>query len=125
MHAGFIINIVAKRRAKGPSYPVTEEWSRAALARAAEIGVTRGAIAKQLGVSYATIHNLFSGVGSYSEYIPQVHKILGWPPPAPVLISKDSLELTAIYKRLTPDQRELLYKLAIEYDSLNDKSGDR
>lgn len=68
----------------GAPHPVTPEWRAQVVARLRELGRSQEWLAEQCGCSAPAISDIIKGKRGSSRYVPQIHRALGWDPPAPI-----------------------------------------
>ncbi len=92
----------------GPSHAVNDAW-RARVERALkERQWQRIDLVKAVGCSPSVITALLNGNKNESPYAPEIHAVLGWPPPNPPLLPEDEEEMLCIYRQLEKCARERL-----------------
>lgn len=97
---------------KGSAYAIDAEWRARVEARLVEMSISRAELARRAKCSRASITELLDKDSKQSTLVPDVHRALEWPPPAPLVLAPDTLEVVAIYEALSDfDRGEMLGRL--------------
>ncbi|HVY79864.1 MAG TPA: hypothetical protein VG994_02690 [Steroidobacteraceae bacterium] len=81
------------------------------LARIDEMGVSQNQLARDAGISKASLSEALAVGAIQTTVMPQIHKALGWKAP-PTTFSPDQFEALALYMDLNDfDRGEMLEKL--------------
>lgn len=93
---------------KGPTWPVTDEWKAAVMARMRELGIRQTDLANELDCTNSSLSALFHTGTKQSRLVPLIHKMLKWPPPAPISTSPDVMEIVSLISRMDDEFKERL-----------------
>lgn len=113
---------------KHETHPVTKQWCRDVRTELRNRG--RGAQAelykflKSKGHQIAStghLSDILNGKYDTSDIVASVHDFLGWPKPLNPTASRDAGELVYAFKRMTPEQRDLINTGA---ERVKEMSGD-
>ena len=103
-----MLNVSA--RDEDPTFPITEDWRRAAMSA---LGDQRGAhakLARSVGWSPGTLTELLKN-GKRSHLVPAISRALGISPTT-MIVSQDTHEVVAMLEKMGPQGRRLITKLA-------------
>lgn len=66
---------------EGTSYNVDQLWRDRVRERLAELGKKPAWLAAESGCPRSMLSELLAGKRQGSTYVPEIHEVLGWPPP--------------------------------------------
>lgn len=99
-------------RKKGTTYVVDAAWRKRVEGRLAELGWRRADLARESGCSRSTISEVLNGDTNELMRLPEIHKVLGFEPPMPPMLSKDAGELMYLWERLDDVEKGRLLERA-------------
>ena len=104
-----------RRRARGPYFPVDDDWKIAVRALMEKRGISQAEMARRVGASPAAITLLFKPDTVQSGLVAAVHRVLGLDPPGTTTITeRDELRrrLDRVWRELSDVERELIVQVA-------------
>ncbi len=106
---------------EGIQFDVDGPWRTRVLERLSELGETPAWLARESGCPKSTLSELLSGLRHTTTYLPEIHEVLGFPPPLGPLLSRDDEEILRYAHRLSPEQKARLLERAMALEEEQNK----
>src|SRR5689334_22888325 len=76
------------------------------------MGISQNELGRRAKVSKTSISDALGPDSKQSACVPEIHRALEWPPPAPLLLAQDAHEILALFDSLgEKDKGEMLGRL--------------
>ena len=85
----------------GHEFRVDDAWRSRVERRLKELDMNQTELATAAGCSKSLISQLLSGKRYRTQFLPEIHAVLGWTPPSPPVVDQDRDEVMAIFQKLS------------------------